>query len=149
MVKVFFGCAMRGGNNLVSREDLAKFPEIIEELGYNLSSKHQTQAGIIEKENKLTKTAIHDRDHKWASESDVGIFEISNPSLGVGGEISDMTNMAKPILCLFKKELGDIISAYILGKMGSQYIKTPFECYAYQTLIDAKDKIRNFVEANS
>ena len=33
MVKVFFGCAMRGGNNLVSREDLAKFPEIIEELG--------------------------------------------------------------------------------------------------------------------
>lgn len=104
MVKVFFGCSMRGGHDAVSKEELAKFPSIIEELGYDLASKHQTQEGIIQRENEQTKTYIHDRDYKWEIESDIGIFEISNASLGVGGEISDMTYLGKPVLCLFKKK---------------------------------------------
>lgn len=149
MVKVFFGCAMRGGHNVVSREELVRLLDIIEELGYVLVSRHQTQAGIIEQENRLTKTAIHDRDYNWGTESDVGVFEISNPSLGVGGEISDLIHMGKPVLCLFKRGLEDAVSAYVQGKMGSQYVRTPFECYAYNTLSDARDKIKQFVEVNS
>lgn len=149
MHKIFFGCSIRGGTTVVSREELARLPDIIEELGYTLASRHQTQAGIIERENEHTKTAIHDRDYKWETESDVGVFEISNPSLGVGGEISDMVNMGKPVLCLFRAGLENAVSAYVLGKMGSQYVRTTFECYAYQTLADARDKIKQFVEANS
>lgn len=149
MIKVFFGCAMRGGQNIVAPEELARFPDVIEDLGYTLASRHQTQAGIIQKENKLAKKQIHDRDYKWETESDIGIFEISNPSLGVGGEISDMIHMAKPVLCLFRRGLEDTVSAYTQGKMGSQYVKTSFECYAYNSLEDAKEKIRKFIEANS
>lgn len=149
MTKVFFGCAMRGGHNVVSREDLAKFPDIIEGLGYQLASRHQTQAGIIGQENKLTKTHIHDRDYRWEKESDVGVFEISNPSLGVGGEISDMVHLGKPVLCLFERGLEDSVSAYVQGMMGSQYVPTPFEFYAYQSLQDAREKIKQFVESNS
>lgn len=145
MVKVFFGCAMRGGQEIVSREELARFPQIIEELGYELASKHQTQKGIIEKEDKLTKTHIHDRDYKWELESDAGVFEISNPSLGVGGEISDMIHQGKPVLCLFKMGLEDKVSAYVQGKMGSQFVKTPFESCSYSDLEDAKSKIQKFL----
>jgi len=149
MIKIFFGCSMRGGQGNVSREDLAKFPDIIEELGYELASKHQTQEGVIGEENELTKTYIHDRDYDWEKESDIGIFEISNASLGVGGEISDMIHLGKPILCLFKDGLKDSVSAYIQGKMGSKYVSSPFENHPYSTLREAQDKIRQFVEANS
>jgi len=149
MVKIFFGCSMRGGHDEVSKKELVKFPDIIEELGFELASKHQTQPGIIKRENKLTKTAIHDRDYNWLIESDIGIFEISNPSLGVGGEISDMIHLSKPVLCLFKKGLKDKVSAYIQGKKSSQHVKVSFECYSYENLEDAKNKIKQFVEENS
>ena len=149
MAKIFFGCSMRGGYDAVSREDLARLPDIIEKLGYELASRHQTQKGVIQKEDKLTKTAIHDRDYRWETESDVGVFEISNPSLGVGGEISDMLHLGKPVLCLFRKGLEGQVSAYTQGKKGSQYVTTSFECSPYESLEDARNKIREFVEANS
>lgn len=148
MVNIYFGCSMRGGHNLVSEEDLAKLPQIIESLGYTLPSKHQTQKGIIKEENKLTKKHIHDRNYNRMLGSDAGVFEISNPSLGVGGEISDLVNLKKPVLCLFKKGLEDTVSAYIQGKMGSEFITSPFEVYAYIDLTDAKEKIDSFVKLN-
>lgn len=149
MVKVFFGCSMRGGYDAVSREELARFPKIIEELGYELPSKHQTKEGIIQEENRLTTTNIHDRDYDWLMESDIGVFEITNGSIGTGEEISDMISLGKPVLCLYKKALVDKVSAYGRGKQGSKYVKTPFECYAYETLGEAKDKIKAFMKENS
>ena len=149
MVKVYFGCSMRGGRDVVSREELARFPEIIEELGYELASKHQTEKGIDVKENKLNPTQIHDRDYGWLMESGVGIFEISNPSLGVGGEISDILHEGKPVLCLFRKGIDEKVSAYIRGKQGSKYVKAHFEYFAYESLDDAKQKIKLFVEEYS
>lgn len=145
MLKVFFGCSMRGGQSNVSREDLAIFPLIIEELGYEVASKHQTEAGIIEEENKKSKTYIHDRDYKWLMESDLGIFEISNASLGVGGEISDMANLNKPVLCIFKAGMNINVSAYIQGKQGSKYVKAAFECRAYESADEAKNIIKQFI----
>jgi len=149
MIKIFFGCSMRGGYETVSREELAKFPEIIEKLGYELASKHQTKESIIQEEDKLTTTDIHDRDYEWIMNSDVGIFEITNGSVGTGEEISDMIHLGKPVLCLYKKALKNKVSAYGRGKHGSKYVKTPFECYDYQTLEDAKDKIQQFLKENS
>lgn len=144
--KIFFGCSMRGGREKVNLKSLAKIPDMIEKLGCSLMSKHQTQKNIIRKEDKLTKTQIHDRDYGWLLDADAGIFEISNPSLGVGGEISDMINLGKPILCLYKRDLKNQISAYILGKEGSKYSKALIDCYGYLTLDDAENKIKDFIE---
>jgi nucleoside 2-deoxyribosyltransferase len=149
MAKIFFGCSMRGGYANVSREDVAKIQSSIVEIGHELTTKHQTKEGIIGKENNLAKKEIHDRDYKWLMESDIGIFEISNASLGVGGEIADMIHMKKPVLCLFKKGLKDNVSAYIQGKKGSEFVKAVFECEEYEGLDDAKEKIKNFIESNS
>jgi hypothetical protein len=149
MAKVFFGCSMRGGHGNVSRDDLARIPDIIEGLGHELASRHQTRPGIIEEEDRLEKAVIHDRDYGWETESDVGIFEVSNPSLGVGGEISDMVHLGKPVLCLFKRGLERSVSNYIQGKQGSRHLETPFECYAYASLEELREMIREFMEAHS
>lgn len=144
--KVFFGCSMKGGREKVDLKNLAKFPAMIEKLGCKLMSKHQIRINIIEREDSLTKTKIHDRDYKWLTEADVGIFEISNASLGVGAEISDAINLKKPVLCLYKRTLKNEISAYILGKEGSKYLKPLANCYGHETLYDAENIIKDFIK---
>jgi hypothetical protein len=146
-VTVYFGCSMLGGYALVSREDIAGFPKLIQSLGYRLASDHQLQPGVLEREAKLEPAFIHDRDFQWLLDSDVGVFEISNPSLGVGSEISDMIYAEKPILMLFKHGLEEKISSYVRGKAGSKYVTCRVECLPYRDLEDAGAKIREFIEA--
>ena len=147
-VTVYFGCSMLGGYAAVSREEVARLQQRIAEMGYRLASHHQTQPGVLEREAKLEPSLIHDRDYRWLLDSDVGVFEISNPSLGVGSEISDMIFAGKPVLMLFKHGLEDKISSYIRGKVGSRYVSCPIECGAYRDLDDAADRIRVFIAAH-
>ena len=149
MAKVYFGCSMRGGRANVSGGELAALAGAIKSLGLELASAHQTEKNILEMEKKLSPQEIHDRDYRWIKESHFGVFEISNPSLGVGAEIVDMLELKKPVLCLFKKELEENVSAYLRGKEGSSFAGAPIECRAYQTLAEAKQTIKSFAAAHS
>ncbi len=146
-VTVYFGCSMLGGYAVVSREELAGFPKLIKELGFGLASDHQTQSGVLEREATLEPTFIHDRDYEWLLGSDVGVFEISNPSLGVGSEISDMIASGKPILMLFKHGLADKISSYLRGKAGSKHVTCHLECHPYKDLDEAGIRIKAFIDS--
>ena len=146
-IVVYFGCSMHGGYALVSSEDIAGFPKLIRNLGYRLASDHQLQPGVLEREAKLKPVFIHDRDYQWLLDSDVGVFEVSNPSLGVGSEISDMIYAGKPILMLFKQGLEERISAYLRGKAGSKYVACPVECHPYKDLDDARSRIKLFIDS--
>jgi len=146
-IVVYFGGSMLGGYAAVCREEIARLQKRIAELGYRLASDHQTQPGVLEREAKLEPTSIHDRDYQWLLDSDVGVFEISNPSLGVGSEISDMIYAGKPVLMLFKHGLQNKISSYLRGKVGSRYVACPIECHAYRDLNDASDRINAFIDA--
>jgi len=147
MGKVFFACSMRGGFGNVNQEELRKIPELIESLGLTLVSKHQVSATFAQDEAPLTNIQIHDRDMRFLLESDYVIAEISNPSLGVGGEISDATFYGKPVLCIYQKKLENSVSAYILGKDGSKF--TPgVECASYETLEELKPKIMHFIKSH-
>jgi len=137
---------MRGGRDNVSREELDKIPDVIEGLGYELASRHQSADGVAEREVKMKPKEIHDRDYAWLLSSNIGIFEISNPSLGVGGEISDCVHLKKPVLCLMKRGLENKVSAYTRGRQGSEYFDTPFECHSYNTKEDLGNIIEAFVE---
>ena len=149
MAKIYFGCSMRGSQANLSKEEILKVRNAIEELGHELVSTHQLKDGILEKESKLTNQAIHDRDYSWLKEADAGIFEISNPSLGTGSEISDILHLHKPALCLFKKEIENSVSAYIRGKVGSEFVTAPIECEGYGSLAEAKQIIKNFIEKHA
>jgi len=146
-IVVYFGCSMHGGYALVSSQDIAGFPKLIRNLGYRLASDHQLQPGVLEREAKLEPVFIHDRDYQWLLDSDVGVFEISNPSLGVGSEISDMIYAGKPLLLLFKQGLEERISAYLRGKAGSKYVACPVECHPYKDLDDARSRIKVFIDS--
>jgi hypothetical protein len=146
-VVVYFGCSMLGGYAVVSRQEIAPLQKRISELGYRLASDHQTQPGVLEREAKLEPRMIHDRDYQWLLDSDVGVFEISNPSLGVGSEISDMIYAGKPVLMLFKHGLEEKISSYVRGKVGSKYVTCSIECHAYKDFEDAGERITAFIDA--
>jgi 2'-deoxynucleoside 5'-phosphate N-hydrolase len=147
-ITVYFGCSMLGGYTAVSREEIARLHNLIAEMGYRLASDHQTQPGVLEREAKLEPAFIHDRDYQWLLDSEVGVFEISNPSLGVGSEISDMISADKPVLMLFKQGLEDKISAYLRGKVGSKYVTCPIQCHGYSDLQDAGERIKAFIDAH-
>ncbi|MEK6959089.1 MAG: NUDIX domain-containing protein [archaeon] len=147
MAKIFFGCSMRGGFGNVNQDELRKIPDLIESLGHELVSKHQVSATFDKDESPLTEVQIHDRDMRFLLDADYIIAEISNPSLGVGGEISDATFYDKPVLCIYQKKLDKSISAYIRGKDGSRF--TPgVKCENYEGLDDLKDKIKKFIDSH-
>jgi hypothetical protein len=147
-ITVYFGCSMLGGDTVVSRDEIANLHKLIAEMGYRLASDHQTQPGVLEREAILEPAFIHDRDYQWLLDSEIGVFEISNPSLGVGSEISDMISADKPVLMLFRQGLEDKISAYLRGKVGSKYVTSPVECHGYKDLNDAGRRIRAFIAAH-
>ena len=71
------------------------------------------------------------------------IAEISNPSLGVGGEISDAANLGKPVLMIYKEGLEDSVSAYVRGKADSIFTQN-IHCISYSDLDHLKAKITSF-----
>ncbi|MFA7253146.1 MAG: hypothetical protein WC107_01160 [Patescibacteria group bacterium] len=148
---VFFGCSMRGGCGAVSQDELRSIQESIEtKLGFQLATKHQTQPGIVSQEIMLAPTEVHDREYERIFRSDVCIFEISNPSLGVGSEISDALHHGKPVLCLWSTRVDpDKISGYTRGKKGSQFVQPLMDCKIYDDPDDALFLIKEFVERHS
>lgn len=69
-IKAFFGCAMRGGRLVVSREELIQLKDAIRGLGIEFVSEHQTQANIIAKEDECTVLEIHDQDWDYRGKED-------------------------------------------------------------------------------
>ena len=141
--KAFFACSMRGGHDVVSQEVLKQIPDALKEIGLELMSRHQTQDGIIQEEDQKTTVAIHDRDYAWLKRCNIVVAEISNPSLGVGAEISDAIHLEKPVLGLYQMP-EDKISAYIRGKLEGY----PMGSHAqYKDLDDLKRIAREFADS--
>ena len=136
--RVFFSCSMLGGFGRLAQEELRRIPDIIEELGVIVISRHQTSERFLENESRLTDKAIHDRDYGWLKDADMVIAEITNPSLGVGAEIEDAVNLGIPVLGVYRREYESQISAYIRGKAG-------VVCRAYSDHDELKDAIRGFM----
>lgn len=146
---VFFGCSMRGGHKVISEDELRQIQEGIEDrLEHTLASRHQTAKNILDSENTKSPSEIFHRDFGYLGTSNVAVFEISNPSLGVGGEIADARHLGIPVLCLWSASLEeDSISAYIRGM--EEASATPFQCRPYENVDHALTLIDQFVKGNT
>lgn len=103
---------------------------------------------MITVENQFTPVVIHNRDWEYLEWSQVGIFEISNPSLGVGAEISDIRHMGRPVLCLWSaKTAEEQVSAYVRGMAGTMS-NVPFDCRSYTDNANALELIDQFIQTN-
>ena len=115
-MNIYFAGAIRGG-----REDVARYFEIIEQLGEygqvlteHIGNAELTGLGEIDDDQK-----IHDRDLAWLKQADYLVAEVTAPSLGVGYEIGKATEWGKPVLCLFRPGEGRALSAMIAGCGGA------------------------------
>src|SRR5689334_12452577 len=112
-MKIYFGASIRGGRgdaDIYSSiiEHLRNYGEIsTEHVGSNEKTASEIATGDV--------TAIHDRDMAWFDSSDVAVFELTNPSLGVGYEVRRGVERNQgrdkfPMLGLFRPSSGRSLS---------------------------------------
>ena len=147
MAEIYFGCSKQGGFARVSQDELRGIYLAITGLGHHVLFDH-TSPTFMADDKHMTPQDIHDRDYSLLIAADAGVFEISNASTGVGGEISDCVHLGKPALCLFKAGLEKVASAYAVGKQGSRFIKVPFSAQAYNSVEHAREIIGKFLNEN-
>ncbi len=112
-MRIYFAGSIRGG-----RDDVELYIDIIEYLknfGEVLTEHIGNQTISSDGENNMSDLDIHDRDMNWLLDSDIIIAEVTNPSLGVGYEIGRAIENNKKIICLYRKNNKNRLSAMIAG----------------------------------
>jgi len=112
-LRIYFAGSIRGG-----RDDVELYIDIIEYLknfGEVLTEHIGNQIISSDGENNMSDSDIHDRDMNWLLDSDIIIAEVTNPSLGVGYEIGRAIENNKKIICLYRENNKNRLSAMIAG----------------------------------
>lgn len=110
---IYFCGSIRGGRD--DADLYADIIELLEEHGEVLSE-HVGDAAVEEQgEKDMTEPEIHARDLEWLRTADVVVAEVTTPSLGVGYEIARAAEWDKPILCLFRPDADQSLSAMVRG----------------------------------
>lgn len=139
-MKIYFAGAIRGG-----RSDVALYYEMIQYLQSfgTVLTEHVGDMGLTEEgDDGPDDPAIHDRDMAWLKDCDLIVAEVTLPSLGVGYELGWACALKKPVLSLYRPEIGKRLSAMISG---SDAIVTA----QYSEIDQAKDIIREFILQHS
>ena len=131
-MKIYFSGSIRGG-----RQDAELYKQIIEFLKQygTVLTEHIGHDTI---DHSKTDREIHEEDLAWLRESDIVIAEVTTPSLGVGYEIGRAVEMDKKILCLYRINDGNKVSAMIKGS-------PDFHCKSYKTINEAKKILSGFI----
>ena len=112
-MKIYFAGSIRGG-----RDDVGLYKKIIQFLRLygDVLTEHIGDDNLNnEGEKNKNDVFIHDRDMKWMLDSDIIVAEVTNPSLGVGYEIGRAIEHNKKIICLYRKNEKNRLSAMIAG----------------------------------
>jgi len=64
---------------------------------------------------------------------------VTTPSLGVGYELGWATAMKKPVLCLYRRQSGSVLSAMIAGSPGIRTV-------AYSSMDEARTIVEEFIK---
>jgi len=112
-MKIYFAGSIRGG-----RDDRDLYLEIIKKLSAfgtvateHVGNKELSSYG----ETHLSDEDIYTRDVAWLTGSDIVVAEVTTTSLGVGFEIGIAKDLHKKILCLYREQEGQRLSAMIAG----------------------------------
>ncbi len=138
-MKIYFAGSIRGG-----REDADLYLQIInylktkgEVLTEHIGDPSLTSAGDDGPNDRF----IHDRDLEWLQSADVLVAEVTTVSMGVGYEIGRAVEDGKKVLCLFRPQSGNNLSAMISGCQDLSLIN-------YQNLKEAQAAIDEFLVSN-
>jgi len=141
-MKIYFCGSIRGGRQdaeLYARliKKLQSFgPVLTEHVGKLVPDEKSLHLSEIEQD-----VAIFKRDMTWMTEADVFVAEVTIPSLGVGFELGFAYSLKKPILCLYRPQHGQSLSAMIQGaEDGTNFVVKHYE------EAEADEIFRNFFQ---
>lgn len=133
--EIYFGASIRGG-----RDDQEIYFQIISMLGEygivlteHIGKKDLTVMG----EQQLSDSEIYTRDMEWLRRSTKRVFELTNPSTGVGYEVREAENYPGSTLCLSRTVEGKKLSAMINGNPNVQVV-------VYESVEDLKPAFDEF-----
>ena len=137
-MKIYFAGAIRGG-----REDAQLYEKLIaylKEKGQVLTE-HIGSTDLGWKGETTSKDEeIYKRDIKWLQSADIVVAEVSTPSLGVGYELGIAEKLNIPVLCMYRPDTGNRLSAMISGN-------AIFTCREYTVFIEAQKWIDDFIQS--
>jgi len=138
-MKIYFAGSIRGG-----REDAGLYLQIINYLKIkgavlteHIGDPSLTSTGDDGPNDRF----IHDRDLEWLQSADVLVAEVTTVSMGVGYEIGRAVEEGKKVLCLFRPQSGNNLSAMISGCPDLSLVN-------YQSLEEAQAAIDEFLISN-
>ena len=110
-MRIYFSCSIRG-----ARPDPETIPELIEHMKRHGTVLTEHIGKLLEGDEVDTSDEeIFLRDVSWLGEADALVADVTAPSLGVGYEIGIAETLGKPILCLYRSQRGERLSAMIEG----------------------------------
>lgn len=102
---IYFGAKVTGGNQ--NKANCRKIVDVLSKYG-NILTMHLLLDDVESFEREYERQNPGDnaflRDKRWLRQAMCGVFEVSEPSTGVGYEICDLINQGKPSLCLYHKD---------------------------------------------
>jgi len=120
-MNIYFAGSIRGG-----REDVKIYQNIVAFLKTKgtVLTEHITLESIHDMgEDDKTEEFIYKRDIDWLEQSDIVVAEVTQPSLGVGYELAYAESKKIPVICLFRENSGNHLSAMIKGDSYFKVIK--------------------------
>ena len=139
-MKIYFAGAIRGG-----REDAQLYENIIaylKEKGQVLTEHVGSIDLSLEGETSRKDKDIFNRDMKWLQSADIMVAEVTTPSLGVGYELGIAEKLNIPVLCLYRPDEGNRLSAMVSGN-------AIFTCREYTVFIEVQKWIDNFIQSHT
>ena len=76
---------------------------------------------------------------EWLQSADIVVAEVTTPSLGVGYELGIAEKLNIPVLCLYRPDKGNRLSAMVSGN-------AIFTCKEYSVFIEAQKCIDDFIQ---
>lgn len=120
---IYFAGSISGGRAYL--DSYKKIVSHLKKLGNTILSEHVVFDDVMNYEKKFSDREIFERDIKWIKDCELMIAEVSNPSLGVGYEISLALSIKKPVLCLYKR--GIFLTRMLTGNSYTNLEIIPYE----------------------
>jgi len=139
-MKIYFAGAIRGG-----REDSQLYEKLIaylNEKGQVLTEHIGSTDLNREGETSSKDEEIYNRDIKWLQSADIVVAEVTTPSLGVGYELGIAEKLNIPVLCLYRPDKSNRLSAMISGN-------AIFTCREYTVFIEVQKWIDDFIQSHT
>lgn len=134
-MKIYFAGSIRGGRQLQSL-----YFELIDRLKIygEVLTEHVGDQDLLEAgEAQKSDAEIFSRDIEWLSQADVMVAEVTVISLGVGYELGIAEKLGIPVLCLYRDQNLQSLSAMITGNPA-------MTIYSYSNVEEADQCFKDF-----